>query len=100
MTSHTVRSGKSSLQSVTRLRANSYSSGPLVPSETRRRYHPEDGRLCANAATVSGATTSGATTRCERMAPLYLYSILEFFQVDMTGRFRMASYARYFKEGV
>src|SRR6266704_1219504 len=55
--------------------------GPLVPSETRRRYHPEDGRLCANAATVSGATTSGATTRCERMAPLYL----EVFSV-VTGR--------------
>src|SRR5713101_3362158 len=81
MTSHTVRSGKSSLQSVTRLRANAYSIGPLVPSETRRRYHPEDGRLCANATTVSGATPSGATTRCERMAPLYL----EVFSV-VTGR--------------
>src|SRR5205809_7995740 len=65
-------SGRSSLHSVTRLRANAYSIGPLLPSETRRRYHPEDGRCGATAATVSGAAASEATTRCERMAPLYL----------------------------
>src|SRR5215510_10209909 len=72
ITSHTVRSGRSSLHSVTRLRANSYSMGPLLPSETRRRYHLEDGRPCANAATVSGAAISGATTRFNRKAPWYL----------------------------
>src|SRR5213595_891809 len=72
MTSHTVRSGRSSLHSVTRWRANAYSIGPLLPSETRRRYHPEDGRCFATAATVSGSAASEATTGCERMAPLYL----------------------------
>ena len=29
-----------------------------------------------------------------------IYSILKFFQVDITGMFRMTSSARYFKEGV
>jgi len=29
-----------------------------------------------------------------------VYSILKFFKVDITGMFRMTSYARYFKEGV
>ena len=29
-----------------------------------------------------------------------LYLILKFFQVDITGMFRMTSSARYFKEGV
>ncbi len=28
------------------------------------------------------------------------YSILKFFYVDITGMFRMTSFARYFKEGV
>jgi len=29
-----------------------------------------------------------------------MYSILKFFQVDITGMFRMTSFTRYFKEGV
>jgi hypothetical protein len=36
ITSQTVRAGRSSLQSVTRWRANAYAMGPLVPAETVR----------------------------------------------------------------
>lgn len=47
--------------------------GPLVPSDTFRRYHPEAGRCAATAATVSGAWSGPTTTRFERTSPLYLY---------------------------
>jgi hypothetical protein len=68
ITSQTVRSGTASLQSVTRWRANAYTIGPLVPSETCRRYPREGGRRAATAATVHGAV-SGSPTRFERTAP-------------------------------
>src|SRR4029453_8371686 len=72
ITSQTVRSGRPSLQSVTRWRANAYTIGPLVPSETCRRYQREAGRRAATAATVHGML-SGATTTCfARTSPLYL----------------------------
>ena len=70
ITSHTVRSGRPSLHRVTRLRANAYAIGPLVPSETVRRYHTADGRLSANAITVSGVGVGEATTRLARTSPL------------------------------
>src|SRR2546430_6341841 len=44
-TSQTVRSGRPSLHSVTRGRANAYVIGPFVPSDTFRRYQLEAGRL-------------------------------------------------------
>ena len=69
-TSHPVRLGSPSLHNGTRLRANSYAIGPLVPSETSRRYQHEDARLCAKAATVSGVCVSGGHTRLARTAPL------------------------------
>ncbi len=72
ITSQTVRSGKPSLQSVTRWRANAYTIGPLVPSETCRRYQREAGRLAAKAATVPGAWSEATTTRFARTSPFYL----------------------------
>src|SRR3954447_20922299 len=73
MTSQTERSGRPSLQSVTRWRANSYTIGPLVPSETWRRYQLEGGRLAAKAATVQGSCAGPTTTRFVRTSPLYVY---------------------------
>src|SRR6266849_8585451 len=73
ITSHTVRSGSPSLHSVTRLRAKAYTIGPLVPSETVRPYHAADGKLSANAVTVSGACVAEATTRLTCTAPLEGY---------------------------
>src|SRR5437868_5133666 len=67
LTSQTVRSGKPSLQSVTRWRANSYTIGPFVPSETCRRYQREAGRRAATAATGHGAV-SGTTHLVRRAA--------------------------------
>src|SRR5215471_16298115 len=64
ITSQTLRSGSPSLHNVTRWRANAYSMGPLVPSETVRRYHLDAGRCAATAATVhasGGAETSSAS---------------------------------------
>src|SRR4029453_9595347 len=72
ITSQTVRSGRPSLHSVTRWRANAYAIGPLVPSETVRRYKCDAGRLAARAAPVPGVVPE-ATTRFERTAP-YRYS--------------------------
>src|SRR5690348_8993423 len=69
-TSHTVRSGSPSWHSVTRLRAQAYTIGPLVPSETVRQYHAADGTLSATAVTVSGACVAEATTRLACTAPL------------------------------
>jgi hypothetical protein len=69
-TSHPVRWGSPSWHNVTRLRANSYAIGPVVPSETLRRYQHEDARLCAQAATVSGVCVSGGHTRLARTAPV------------------------------
>src|SRR5260370_3852767 len=72
ITSHPVRSGSPSLLSVTRLRANAYAIGPLVPSEPVRRYQHDDARLCAKASTVTRACVAGTTTRLARTSPLYL----------------------------
>jgi hypothetical protein len=69
ITSQTVRSGSPSLHSVTRWRAKAYAIGPLVPSETFRRYQLEAGRPAATAATVHAAGP-GATTRFERSSLL------------------------------
>jgi len=81
ITSHPVRAGSPSLLRVTRVRANAYAIGPLVPSETVRRYQHEDVRLCAKASTVTGACVAGATTRLARTSPLSL----EVFSV-VSGR--------------
>src|SRR5712691_4370844 len=70
ITSQTVRSGSPALHSVTRVRANAYALGPWVPAETVRRYHAADGRLSANAVTVSGVCVGEATTRLTRTSPL------------------------------
>jgi hypothetical protein len=70
ITSQTVRSGRPSLHSVTRWRANAYTIGPFVPSETRRRYQREAGRRAATAATVHGAVSGDTTTCFVRTAPL------------------------------
>src|SRR5262245_61265121 len=70
ITSQTLRSGSPSLHNVTRWRANAYAIGPLVPSETVRRYHLDAGRLAAMAATVAGAGASAVTTRFARISPL------------------------------
>jgi hypothetical protein len=72
ITSQTVRSGRPSLQSVTRWRANAYVIGPFVPSETVRRYQLDIGRRAAKAATEHGAWVEAATTRFERALPLYV----------------------------
>jgi hypothetical protein len=72
ITSQTVRSGKPSWQSVTRWRAPSYTSGPLVPAETCRRYQREAGRRAATAATGHGAVSGATPTRCARPSPFYL----------------------------
>jgi len=72
ITSQTVRSGRPSFESVTRWRANSYSMGPFVPSETFRRYQLEAGRRAAKAATVHGAWSDPPTTRWERNVPFYM----------------------------
>src|SRR5262252_7507438 len=72
MTNQTVRSGRPPLHSVTRWRANSYTIGPLVPSDTFRRYQLEAGRLAATVATMLGALSGATTTRFARAAPLYL----------------------------
>src|SRR5262245_66105890 len=71
ITSQTVRSGSPSLHSVTRWRANAYSIGPLVPSETFRRYQLEAGRRAATVATGHAAGSESTTTRFERSSLLY-----------------------------
>src|SRR4029453_12299480 len=70
ITSQTGRSDRPSLHSVTRWRANAYAIGPLVPSETVRRYQCDAGSPAATAATVPGVVASATTTRFERTAPL------------------------------
>src|SRR5215510_6773338 len=72
ITSQTVRSGRPSLHRVTRCRANAYAIGPLVPSDTFRRYQREAGRLAATAATVLGGLAGTTTTRVARASPLYV----------------------------
>lgn len=72
ITSQTVRSGRPSLHSGTRWRANSYSLGPLVPVDTLRQYQCEAGRRTATVATGFGALPSSTTTRFDRDSPLYL----------------------------
>src|SRR5438132_11367130 len=68
--SHPVRLGSPSVPNVTRVRAHASALGPLVPSETIRRYQPEDARRGAQAATVSGVGGSGGHTPLARTAPL------------------------------
>src|SRR5215467_13328645 len=71
ITSQTLRSGSPSLHNVTRWRANAYSMGPLVPSETVRRYHLDAGRCAATAATVHASGAVSTTTRFAWAFPLY-----------------------------
>src|SRR5215470_734768 len=71
ITSHTVRSGRPSLHSVTRWRANAYSIGPLVPSDTLRRYQCDAKRRLATVATVWGTLSGFTTMRFARASPLY-----------------------------
>ena len=68
--SHPVRLGSPSVPNVPRVRAHASALGPLVPSETIRRYQPEDARRGAQAATVSGVGGSGGHTPLARTAPL------------------------------
>src|SRR5215470_3841014 len=70
ITSQTLRSGSPSLHRVTRWRANAYSMGPLVPSETVRRYHLDAGRCAATAATVHASGAVSTTTRFAWAFPL------------------------------
>jgi hypothetical protein len=70
LTSQTLRSGSPSLHSVTRWRAKAYAMGPLVPSETVRRYPLDAGRCAATAATVHASGTVATTTRFARASPL------------------------------
>src|SRR5215467_12224459 len=46
--------------------------GPLVPSDTCRRYQLEAGRLAAKVPTEHAAWTGATTTRFERTSPFYL----------------------------
>src|SRR6266849_3126913 len=69
-TSQTVWAGWSSLHRGTRLRANSYTMGPLVPSDTVRRYHARGPICCANFATLWRGVSGVVTTRCVRCLPL------------------------------
>jgi hypothetical protein len=60
--------------------------GPLVPSDTFRRYHREAGRRAAIAATVHGAWSGPTTTRFERISPL---STPEALKAALQGRDRL-----------
>src|SRR5262245_2656205 len=66
MSNHTAVVGEPSLHSMIRLRANSYVMGPLVPSDTVRRYQHVVGSAWATAATVLGgvAVTAPRLVRC------------------------------------
>src|SRR6266704_4661292 len=70
ITSQTVAAGWASLHRVTRLRANSYTMGPLVPSDTVRRYHARGPICCANFATLWRGVSGVVTTRFVRCFPL------------------------------
>src|SRR5215831_20854280 len=63
MSNHTAVVGCPSLHNMIRLRANSYVMGPLVPSDTVRRYQKVGGMAWASAATVSGAGAGAAAIR-------------------------------------
>src|SRR5215468_134503 len=69
MSNHTAVVGCPALHSLIRLRANSYVMGPLVPSDTVRRYQNVVGSAWANAATVLGGVLVTAT-RLVRGSPL------------------------------
>src|SRR5262249_20946483 len=69
MSNHTAVVGCPALHSMIRLRANSYVMGPLVPSDTVRRYQHVVGSAWANAATVLGGVLVTAT-RLVRGSPL------------------------------
>src|SRR5215510_13860935 len=71
MSNQTAVVGYPSLHSLIRLRANSYVMGPLVPSDTVRRYQNVAGIAWANSATVPGGV-SVTVTRLVRCAPLYV----------------------------
>jgi hypothetical protein len=80
ITRHTVRSGRPSRHRVPRRLVNSYSSGPLVPSDPVRRYQQASGRLLAIAATEGGVRSLAAPCRLVRPAPRERYGV-----VSMTG---------------
>jgi hypothetical protein len=69
-----------------------------------RRLHTA---LSARALTLCGVTTDGSALSpeplrevCGKVRHQICHSILKFFQVDITGMFRMTSSARYVKVGV
>src|SRR6516162_6921803 len=72
MSNHTAVVGCPSLHSMSRLRANSYVMGPLVPSDTVRRYQNVAGSAWATSATVLDGV-SVIATRLVRCAPLWVY---------------------------
>jgi hypothetical protein len=69
ITSQTVEAGWSSLHRLTRLRAPSYTMGPLVPADTVRRYHDRGPICCANFATLWRGIAGVVTTRFVRRLP-------------------------------
>src|SRR5215468_11109681 len=70
MSNHTAVVGCPALHSMIRLRANSDVMGPLVPSDTVRRYQKVAGIAWASAATVHGAVAGAAALRFVRCSPL------------------------------
>src|SRR6056297_1033630 len=68
--SHTVLSGRPSLASTTRLFVNSYSIGPLVPSDTWRLYQKKLLRLTAMFLKETGFPDSSERTFLVRFFPL------------------------------
>jgi len=72
MSNHTAVVGCLSLHHRIRWRANSYVIGPVVPSETVRRYQNVGRIAWAKAATVHGAL-AGAAKRFVRCSPFDVY---------------------------
>ena len=75
-----------------------------MASSWERRDEDKEARLyTALGATLNrlidaeGASNAVIAQGC---GEFYAHSIFKLFQVDITGRFRMTSHARYFKEGV
>src|SRR5947209_15820506 len=72
ITHQTVWAGCPSLHSRTRLRANSYAIGPVVPSETVRRYPQDAPSSRAVCATARAGLSGAAATRFVHVSPRYL----------------------------
>ena len=71
--SQTVLSGSPFFEMITRLLVNSYSMGPLVPSETLRRYQKTLWMLFAMDSIVIGFFSVLSRTVLSLIRPAYLY---------------------------